>query len=174
MSQITPLLERNEAFARGTAHEGLTPLPNHQVFVLSCMDARVDPAHILGIGPGDALVMRNAGGRVTADVIEEIAFIAALTETMFGDDAPSFEVAVIHHTACGTGFLADPDFRRSFADRIGGDEAKLEAQAVTDPVAKVRVDVEHLRASPMVPDRVLISGHVYDVDTGLITTVVPA
>ena len=71
------------------------------------MDGRVDPAHILGVELGDALVMRNAGGRVNDEVISEIAFIGALTEQLFGDDAPPFEVAVLHHTACGTGFLAD-------------------------------------------------------------------
>ena len=174
MSTLDPLLERNRANARTEAHRGLTPVPSHQVFVISCIDARVDPAHILGVGPGDALVLRNAGGRVTAEAVAEIAFIAAVTETMFGDDAPPFEVAVIHHTACGTGFLADDDFRRTFAARIGAGEAELAGTAVTDPVVSVRDDVEKLLASPLVPDRVAVSGHVYDVETGLVETVVAA
>lgn len=172
MSPINPLLERNRTFAEGGGHEGLAPMPNHQVFVISCMDARVDPAHFLGVGPGDAMVMRNAGGRVTDDVINEVVFIASLTETLLGDDAPSFEVAVVHHTGCGTGFLADPDFRRGFAERIGGDEAELAGHAVTDPAATVVADVERLRASPLIPARFTASGHVYDIDTGLVTTVV--
>ncbi len=174
MSILDPLLERNQAFARTEAHRGLAPLPSHQVFVISCIDPRVDPAHILGVGPGDALVLRNAGGRVTDEVMAEIAFIAALTETMFGDDAPPFEVAVIHHTACGTGFLADEHFRRTFAARIDVEEAELAGTAVIDPVASVRDDVEKLLASPLVPDRVKASGHVYDVETGLVETVVAA
>jgi carbonic anhydrase len=172
MSNLDPLLERNQAFALAGAHQGLSPMPEHQLFIVSCIDPRVDPAHILGAGAGDALVLRNAGGRVTNEVIEEIAFIAALTENMFGDDAPPFEVAVIHHTSCGTRFLADDDFRRSFAARIDADETELAAAAVTDPIQSVRQDVEKLQASPLVPSRVTVSGHVYDVDAGLVETVV--
>jgi carbonic anhydrase len=117
--------------------------------------------------------MRNAGGRVTAEVIDEIAFIATLTETMFGDEAPAFEVAVIHHTGCGTGFLADATFRRTYADRIGADEADLASHAVTDPTTSVRTDVDRLLATPGLPARVSVTGHVYDIDTGLVSTVVP-
>jgi carbonic anhydrase len=172
MSNLAPLLERNQAFAQTGAHQGLTPVPTHQVFIVTCMDGRVDPAHILGVDLGDALVLRNAGGRVNDEVIDEIAFIAALTETLFGDAAPPFEVAVIHHTACGSGFLADDDFRRAFAARIGADEKKLAEQAVTDPTRTVRADIEKLGASPLLPDRVSVSGHVYDVDSGVVTTIV--
>jgi carbonic anhydrase len=173
MSNLDPLLERNQEFARIGTHQGLSPMPSHQLFVVSCIDSRVDPAHILGAGPGDALVLRNAGGRVTNEVIDEIAFIAALAENMFGDDAPPFEVAVIHHTACGTRFLADDVFRRRFAARIDADETGLAAAAVTDPIESVKRDVAKLLASPLVPSRVAVSGHVYDVDTGLVETVVP-
>jgi carbonic anhydrase len=173
MSNLDPLLERNQAFARAGGHLGISPMPEHQLFIVSCIDPRVDPAHILGAGLGDALVLRNAGGRVTNEVIDEIAFIAQLTETMFGDDAPSFEVAVVHHTSCGTRFLADDAFRRSFASRIDADETELAAAAVTDPIQSVRRDVEKLATSPLVPSRMTVSGHVYDVDTGLVETVVP-
>lgn len=174
MSNFDPLLERNQAFARTGAHADLTPVPTQQVMVVTCIDGRVDPAHVLGVELGDALVMRNAGGRVTDDVINEIAFIGQLTELMFGEDAPPFEVAVVHHTACGTGFLADDDFRRGFAERTGQDEAELAASAVTDPAESVRIDVARLAGSPRLPDRFSVSGHVYDVDTGLVTTAVPA
>jgi carbonic anhydrase len=173
MTNFDPLLERNQAFAQTGAHQGLTPVPNHQVFVVTCMDGRVDPAHILGVELGDALVMRNAGGRVNDEVISEIAFIGALTEQLFGDEAPPFEVAVLHHTACGTGFLADDDFRRTYAERIGADEQELADQAVTDPTRSVRTDLDRLLASPLLPARVSVSGHVYDVETGLVSTVVP-
>jgi carbonic anhydrase len=85
-----------------------------------------------------------------------------------------FEVAVIHHTDCGTHFLADADFRRGFAALIGGDDATLAAQAVVHPEQTVRADVDLLRSSTILPATITVSGHVYDVDTGLITTVVPA
>ena len=173
MSNITPLLERNEDFARTGAHVGLTPVPKYKVMVVTCMDGRVDPAHILGVDPGDALVLRNAGGRVTSEVIREVAFIATLTETLFGDEAPPFEVAVIHHTACGSGFLADPEFRHNFAARIHADEDDLADEAVTDPSVTVRIDVDKLAASSLLPAHWSVSGHVYDVETGLVSTVQP-
>lgn len=175
MSPFDPLLDRNPDRAARGGHVGLTPMPSHQVFVVSCLDARTDPAHYLGLEPGEALVLRNAGGRVTPEVIEEVAFIAAVTEFMFGDDAPAFEVAVVHHTGCGTGLLADPTFRTGFAERVGrGDIDGLEALAVVDPTTTVAHDVELLRSSPLIPERVTSTGHVYDVDSGLLTTVVPA
>jgi carbonic anhydrase len=86
----------------------------------------------------------------------------------------SIEVAVIHHTQCGTGFLADPGFRREACDMTGADEGALEASAVADPHTTVLVDVERLLRSPLLPPTMSVSGHVYDVETGRITTVVDA
>ena len=174
MSDFSPLLERNLAFAATDAHAGVGGPPHYQVMVVTCMDHRVDPAHVLGIELGDAMVLRNAGGRVNDEVINEIVFIATLTETLFGDNAPPFEVAVVHHTQCGTGYLADPTFRASYASRIGGDQQALAAQAVVDPEATVRDDIERILSSTAVPSRVSVSGHIYDLDTGLVTTVEPA
>ena len=171
MANLTPFLEHNRTFASTGAHAGLTPIPTHQLMVVTCMDGRVDPAHILGVGLGDALVIRNAGGRVSSDVLREIAFVGQVTEMMFGDDAPPFEVAVIHHTSCGSAFLADPDFRAGLAARTGSDETELASAAVTDPHRSVAHDLDVLRRSGVVPERAPISGHVYDVDTGLVTTV---
>ena len=173
MSSLNPLLERNSAFVSTGAHEGLTPIPTHQLVIVTCMDGRVDPAHILGVKLGDALVIRNAGGRVTQDVLNEVAFVGAATEMMFGAEAPPFEVAVLHHTSCGSGLLADPTFRSSFVERTGADDAALAASAVTDPFESVADDVALLADSPIVPAAASVSGHIYDVDTGIVTTVVP-
>ena len=87
-------------------------------------------------------------------------------------DGPLFEVAEIHHTQCGSGALADDAFRRRYAERIGADEAALRDHAVLDPVATVAHDVALLRTSPAVSPRVTVSGHVYDVVTGLVETIV--
>ena len=85
-----------------------------------------------------------------------------------------FEVAVVHHTQCGTGFLADPGFRRQCAEATGLSEAALEASAVADPHTTVKVDVERLLASPLLSPKVSVSGHVYDIATGRVTTVLDA
>ena len=171
MSNLRPLLERNRAFAAAGAYAGLAIMPRQQVFLVTCLDPRVDPAAFLGVQLGDAPVIRNAGGRVTEAVINDIAFISYLARTMI-PDGPLFEVAVVHHTGCGTGFLADPAFRSAFAAGTGLDEAALAAEAVIDPAATVRADVKRLRSSPKVPPQISISGHVYDLQTGLVTTIV--
>jgi carbonic anhydrase len=167
MTRMTPLLARNERFARDYTPMALG-LPAAQVLVVTCLDHRVDPAITLGLRLGDAPVIRNAGGRVTPAVIGDIAYLAFLAEQLFaGQVADSlFEVAVIHHTQCGTGFLADEGFRRQAAAATGLPEAALEASAVADPYATVRADVERLLGSPLLPPKVSVSGHVYDVATG--------
>jgi carbonic anhydrase len=172
-ANIEAALERNRAFAAAGSHEGAVVLPNLGLFVITCLDPRVDPAHFLGLGLSDAMVLRNVGGRVTPEVINDVAFIGQLAETAL-PDGPLFEVAVIHHTQCGTGALADDTFRRSYAQRIGAEESALRERAVLDPAAIVTRDVERLRSAPAISPRITVSGHVYDVVTGLVQTVIPA
>lgn len=173
MSQLDPLLDRNPAFAATGAHKDLQTMPRHQTLLVTCMDPRVDPAAFFRLELGDAPVLRNAGGRVTRDVIEEVAFVGHVTKTMFGDGAPRFEVCVIQHTGCGSGMFANAEFSRGYAELIDANATEVAGRAVTDPDVTVRGDVELLRRSPLLPSNATVSGHVYDVDTGLVRTVVP-
>ena len=176
MTKMTSLLERNEQFARAYTPAALG-VPAQPVFILTCLDHRVDPAITLGLQLGDAPVLRNAGGRVTEAIIEEIAYLAYLGRRMSGGQVAgdrSMEVAVIHHTQCGTGFLVDPAFRREASEATGVDEQTLEASAVGDPHTTVAIDVERLLTSPLLPPTMRVSGHVYDVETGRVTTLVDA
>jgi carbonic anhydrase len=176
MTRINPLLERNEQFARTYTPAVLGP-PAAQLVAVTCLDHRVDPAIVLGLRLGDAPVIRNAGGRVTPAVIDDIAFLAFLAGQLFGDqleDGRLFEVAVIHHTQCGTSLLADPGFRHQAAEATGLSEAALEASAVADPHITVKADVERLLTSPLLSPKVSVSGHVYDIATGRVTTTVDA
>ena len=141
--------------ARG--HHGSVVFPNLHLFVITCLDPRTDPAHFLGLGLSDAIVLRNVGGRVTPEVINHVAFIGQLAENVL-PDGPLFEVAVIHHTQCGTGALADDTFRRRYAKRIGAEESTLREHAVLDPAATVTRDVERLRSAPAISPRVTVSG----------------
>jgi carbonic anhydrase len=173
---MTPLLERNEQFATSYSPAALG-LPAVQVVVVTCLDHRVDPAIILGLQLGDAPVIRNAGGRVTPAVIDDVAFLAFLFGQLSGGPDPAstlFEVAVVHHTQCGTGFLADPAFRQQAAEATGLPEAALAASAVADPYTTVKADVERLLSSPLLSPKVTVSGHVYDIATGRATTTVDA
>jgi carbonic anhydrase len=166
-------LERNRAFAAAGGHHGAVVFPNMRLFVITCLDPRVDPAHFLGLDLSDAIVVRNVGGRVTPAVINDVAFIGQIAESIT-PDGPLFEVAVIHHTQCGVGALADDTFRGRYAERIGADEATLRQLAIVDPAATVTRDVERLRSAPAISPRVAVSGHVYDVVTGLVQTIIPA
>ena len=173
MANIDPLLRRNKDFAATAAHEGASIVAKHPVYVITCLDPRTDPSAFLGLELGDAMVIRNAGGRVSSDVLKDLAYVGYLSRTIV-PGGPRFEVAVVHHNQCGTHHLADDNFRRGFADLIGVGEAALAAEAVTDPEQTVRSDVELLRSAAVLPDTITVSGHVYDVTTGLVTTVVPA
>jgi len=166
VTRLNPLLERNDQFARSYTPAPLGP-PAAQTVIVTCLDHRVDPAIVLGLQLGEAPVIRNAGGRVTQAVIDDIAFVAFLAEQLFGgQDAADtlFEVAVIHHTQCATGFLADP----------GLADAALAASVVADPHATVQADVERLLTSPLLTPKVSVSGHVYAIATGRLTTAVDA
>jgi len=176
VTRMTPLLARNEQFAR-TYSAAALGVPATQVFIVTCLDHRVDPAIVLGLRLGDAPVIRNAGGRVTQAVIDDIAYLGFLAEQLFGDQGAAdtlFEVAIVHHTQCGTGLLADPGFRHRAAEATGLPEAVLEASAVADPHTTVKADVERLLTAPSLSPKVSVSGHVYDIATGRLTTTVDA
>jgi len=178
MSHFTTLLERNRAFADGgrEARDDFPALPfiPHQTsFVITCVDPRTDPAAFLGIELGDAIVLRNVGGRVTDAVIQDVAYIGYLVDEM-SPQGPYFEVAIIHHDDCGTALLADDTLRRGFAVRSGYDEEALLHLPVLDPERTVRHDVDRLLSDGRVSAGITVSGHVYDIHTGLLTTVVEA
>ena len=176
MTRMTPLLARNEQFAR-TYTPAPLGLPTGQVLIVTCLDHRVDPAITLGLQLGEAFVIRNAGGRITQAVIDDITYLAYLAGQLFGSQGPAdtlFEVAIVHHTQCGTGFLADPGFRQQAAEATGLSEAALEASVVADPHTTVKADVERLLTSPLLSPKVSVSGHVYDIATGRLTTTLDA
>ena len=171
MTRIAPLLHRNAAYAATSAPAALAP-PSLRTMIVSCLDHRLPPELVLQLQVGEAAVIRNAGGRVTRAVVEDIAYLAFLSEQLFPEEVGEslFEVAVLHHDQCGTGFLADPDFRAGASVRTGVPEERLLELLVDDPERTVREDVARLVASPMTDRRIPVSGHVYDMTTGRITT----
>lgn len=176
MTRMSALLERNEKFAADYTAVPLGP-PQSGVLVVTCMEHRVDPAITLGLQMGETPVIRNTGGRVTDAVIGDIAYIGHIASQFFAgqnDSDDLFEVAIIHHTQCGTGFLADPTFRGQVAEFSGLSDEALVAYAVTDPYATVQLDVDTLLASPKLSPRISVSGHVYHIETGRVSTVVDA
>ena len=173
MNSIQDLLDRNHAFA-GTDAKSRVPaipfIPNRQLYIITCIDPRVDPAATLGLDLGDAIVARNVGGRVTPAVLRDLGWIRHLHETKT-PDADWFDIVVIHHTDCGSGLLADPTLRHSFAAKYGYDEAELAAQSVLEPSKTARTDAELLRASPQVSEHVNVYGFSYNLTDGLLGSV---
>jgi carbonic anhydrase len=154
-------LEANRAYAEGFSDGDMPKRPVRQLFVLTCMDARIDPVRLLGLELGDAHVMRNAGGRVSDDALRSLVLSSALMGTR--------EVVVIHHTDCALGATTDEQVRRDLAD-LGIDVGNLWIGAFDDPDASVREDVATLRSSLTDTD-IAVSGYVYDVRTGSLRTV---
>lgn len=163
MANVQSLLDRNAAFAARFDKGDLRIPPQLSLLVITCLDARVDPAHFLGVELGDAFVIRNVGGRVTDEVIEHLAILLGLARVVGG---PAFEVAVVHHTDCGTVRFSHPEIRAQLAKASGTTEAAIARLASTDPEATVVEDIGRIRAAPNVPDDLVVSGLVYDVATG--------
>jgi carbonic anhydrase len=170
-------LQRNEAFAATDAKLQIPAIPFvpfKQVYLLTCVDPRVEPAAIIGAELGEAIIARNIGGRVTDSVVHDLTWICHLHENKT-PDAAWFEVAIIHHTDCGSALFADADLRRTYAARGGYDEQTAAAMAVLDPTATVSADVELLRTAPALAgsiDKFKVGGYAYDLKTGLLTTVI--
>jgi carbonic anhydrase len=176
-SKFAEYLRRNERFARsgGMREVPAIPfIPFRQVYLITCIDPRVEPSAVLGAQLGEAIIARNVGGRVTPSVVKDLAWIAHLHENKT-PDADWFEVAVLHHTDCGSGLFADEELRRGYAARGGYDEHTAAAMAVLDPATTVREDVALLNSAPELAgsrDHIRIGGYAYDLATGRVTTVV--
>jgi carbonic anhydrase len=108
--------------------------------------------------------MRNIGGRVTDEVIRQIAILLALTVEFGG--GTTLEVAIVHHTDCGTGRFTDPQVRQRLGQAAGTSDAVIERLAITDPQISVAEDLDRLRAAPTLPDELVVAGYVYDVTDG--------
>lgn len=176
MPDIDSLLDRNRAFAESGVWQN-TPrlpfLPFKNLYVITCIDPRTDPADFLGLEFGEAIVARAVGGRTTDLVLRDLLYIGYLVEHK-APDGPYFEAAVIHHTDCGSRLLEDRELRHGFAQRSGFDEAELEQLPATVPAETVRADVDKILRTPGISPRITVSGHVYHTDTGLLETVTKA
>ncbi len=173
-ADLTALLESNRGFAEQFEAGDLTIRPRMSTIILTCVDSRVDPAHIFGLALGDAVVIRNAGGRITPVVMRDFAILGVLAANMPGPGTMQPELVVMHHTDCGMSRLANPAIQEQVATRLGLSIDEVAAMAITDPARTVQDDIERLRTTPGTPDQLIVSGFVYDVKNGRINQVVPS
>jgi carbonic anhydrase len=165
-------MQRNAEFVARGFTPNLRLAATLGIIVIGCVDPRVDPALILGLELGDAAVLRNIGGRVTPATLETLSLLGTLPR-LLGAPGPArgMDVVVLQHTDCGITRLARTPDR--LAPYFGVTPDQLDALAVLDPYAAVRVDVAALKASPTLPAGSTVTGLVYDVATGRVEVIVP-
>jgi carbonic anhydrase len=157
MTVTEEFLKNNERYAAGFGKANLAMPPAKQVAVVACMDARLDPARVLGLEEGDAHVIRNAGGVVTDDAIRSLAISQRLLGTK--------EIILIHHTDCGMLTFSDDEVKTQI-EHDTGIRPPFALESFADVDADVRQSIARITASPFVPDRSHVRGFVYDVKTG--------
>jgi carbonic anhydrase len=164
MSIIDELVQNNEGFAASLAERHLDVEPSRRLAIVTCMDSRLDVFAALGLGDGEAHVLRNAGGVITDDVIRSLA----VSQRRLG----TREVMLIHHTDCGMQKLTDDGFRAELRDATGTAPA-FAIESFDDVEADVRQSILRVRQSPFLPHREAVRGFVYDVDTHRLGEVEP-
>lgn len=167
MPTVKTLIERNATFA-AERFAPLPPIPASRTLVITCADVRVDPAHILGLELGQAGVLRNVGGRITPATVQMLAMLAGVAATEGAADG--WELILLHHTDCGLTRLAQfPDLIAQYFE-ISVDA--VPGKQVMDPFGAVAADIATLAGNPAMPSTLVVSGLVYDVTDGHVTTVV--
>lgn len=163
MSYFQQFMKANQAYVdlHGTYHLPLRP--KTRVAIVTCMDSRLHVAQALGLALGDAHILRNAGGRVTEDMIRSLV----ISQQQLG----TREIVVLHHTDCGAQTFTNADFAAHLQRELGVDVAGQDFLPFDNVEDSVREDIALLKASPLIPDDVAIFGAVYNVDTGRMTEV---
>jgi carbonic anhydrase len=182
MTVLDEVLHANEAYAATFGAKSELALPPARGFaILTCMDARLDPAKYAGLSEGDAHVIRNAGGRASDDAIRSLVISYKLLGTA--------EWFVIHHTNCGMEFFTDEVMRGLLASSLetaalgaegfhdvgtgpgSAEAAYIDWLTISDNARSVAEDVTRIRTHPLVPGRIPIYGYIYDVATGRLVEV---
>ena len=157
MSVTDELLANNTSYAAAFTKGSLPMPPGKKVAIVACMDARLDPARVLGLEEGDAHVIRNAGGVVSDDAIRSLT----ISQRLLGTE----EIILIHHTDCGMLTFTDDEVKAAIANETGI-RPPFALEAFADVDADVRQSIARVRASPFVPNTDRVRGFVYEVETG--------
>ena len=157
MTVTDELLRNAESYAAGFDKGELPMPPGAKVAIVACMDARLNPYGLLGLKEGDAHVIRNAGGVITADEIRSLA----ISQRLLGTE----EIILIHHTDCGMLTFTDDDFKKSILEDTGI-KPEWAAEAFPDLDEDVRQSIARIKASPFIPRKESVRGFVYQVEDG--------
>ena len=155
---FAPELAANAVYAEQFRLAGLEPVAASGLAVVTCMDSRIEPLQMLGLSAGDAKILRNAGARVTDDVLRTLVLAVHLLGVR--------RVLVVAHTRCRMSAEDEAQVHKAIFAASGVDTRSLELRPSPDVSATLRADVQRVRSSPYLPDDLAVGGAIYDVDTG--------
>lgn len=155
------LLEANKAYAANFPHTGFDGIAKAGVCIVTCMDSRIDPLDMVGLGHGDAKILRSPGGHVTQSILTGIVLAVQLLQVN--------RVMVVPHTKCAMASGTDDDIRNTIAERKGLDTSWVHFGASPDQLDRLHTDVGMVRHHPLIMDQAEVGGFLYNVDTGELT-----
>ena len=158
MDTFADVVAGNELYAREYTASELSGWAARELAVVTCMDSRIDPLRVLGMRPGDVKILRNAGARVTEDVLRTLVLATYLLGVR--------RVLVMPHTDCKMASGEEADVHLAIMDRFGVDTRSIEIRTVTDQRSALITDVTRVRAFPLLPADLVVGGALYDVTTG--------
>lgn len=164
MDPFEDVLSANTTYRESFHNADLSGRAARGLAVVTCMDSRISPLEMLGLQPGDAKILRNAGARVTGDVLRTLVLAVHLLEVT--------RVMVVAHTDCRMAKGTDDDVHAQILGR-GVDARSLEFRATTDQLGALKGDVQRIRSSPYLPEALPVVGAIYDVHTGALRIAVP-
>jgi len=155
------IMAGNAAFAESFTDTGLTGVAAKGLAIITCMDSRIAPLSVLGMTPGDVKIIRNAGARVTDDVLRTLVLATYLLNVD--------RVLVMPHTNCRMASGPESSIHAQIKERYGVDTRSMEFRTVDDQVAALQIDLDRIRAFPLLPAGIAVGGAIYDVHTGRLT-----
>ena len=152
------ILESNAQFQKNFQHSELTGVAQKGLAIITCMDSRINPLAVVGMQAGDAKILRNAGARVTEDVLRTLV----LATYLLGVD----RILVMPHTDCRMAKSEESEIHATIDKQFGVDTRSLEFRTVSDQVAALELDVTRIRSYPLLRKGVTVAGAIYDVSNG--------
>ena len=161
MNKFDDVIVGNQAFVANYHRPGLTGRAAKHLALITCMDSRIDPLAVLGMQAGDMKILRNAGARVTDDVLRTLVLATHLLDVK--------RIIVMPHTDCRMATSTEAEVHETIYQGTGVDTRSLEFRTIEDPLATLSYDVQKIRSFPFIADDVAVAGAMYDVADGRMT-----
>jgi len=161
--EFDDLLAANAEYQKTFKYSGLTGQAKQGLAIVTCMDSRINPLSVVRMRSGDAKILRNAGARVTEDVLRTLVLASYLLNVD--------RVLVMPHTDCRMAKSDEPEIHATLQEQFGVDTRSLEFRTVSDQVGALKIDVQRIRSYPLIRKGVTVAGAIYDVSNGSITPI---